>query len=347
MIDFQWFWLVLLLPLPLVIRYFLKPIERRNEAALRVPFMHAFSVSTPQHHYQQNYNGLVWLALLAWCLLVMAAMRPQWHGDFIELPRHGRDLMLAVDLSGSMKTRDFILQRQRVDRLTAIKSVAGDFIERRIGDRLGLILFGDHAYLQAPLTFDRTTVKTLLDESVIGLAGEKTAIGDAIGLTVKVNLRQQREGDLGYQRLRADNQQTQQAQSRQDEQNPVLVLLTDGANNAGVNPLTAAKLAAREALTIYTIGIGVSGYLDEKTLTTIATETGGRYFRAKDTAQLEQIYQLLDQLAPTDKDVQRFRPKTALFYYPLAGAFLGFLILVSLRHGLHHRGLQHLRARLR
>ena len=222
MINFEWPWLGILLPLPLLIRYLLQPIQVIQEAALRVPFMSEFEQTHQTIGKQQLKQTLIWLAIIAWALFISAAMRPQWLGEFVEIPVSGRDLMLAVDLSGSMEERDFFIKGKKVDRLTATKWVAGSFIERRIGDRLGLILFGEQAYLQTPLTFDRETIKTLLLESVIGLAGQSTAIGDAIGLAVK--------------RLR-----------EQEEQSRVLILLTDGANTAGsVKPIAAAELAARE-----------------------------------------------------------------------------------------------------
>jgi Ca-activated chloride channel homolog len=323
MIHFDWPWTVILLPLPIMIRFMLRPVEIINEAALRVPFLDEFSSETNTEHRIDVKRKLFWLAIIAWCCLIIAGMRPLWLGEFIEIPVSGRDLMLAVDLSGSMEEEDFVIKGKRVNRLYATKYVAGDFIERRIGDRLGLILFGEQAYLQTPLTFDRTTVKTLLYESAIGLAGTSTAIGDAIGLAVK--------------RLR-----------EQDEQSRVLVLLTDGANTAGaVEPLAAAEIAAREGLKIYTIGIGAdemivrslfgsrrinpSAELDEKTLRAIADKTGGRYFRARDAGQLEQIYQLLDELEPIEKDVQRFRPQIALYYWPLAAALILILVLLLMR----------------
>lgn len=330
MINFDWPWVVVLLPLPIIIRFILRPVEVAHEAALRVPFLNDFSSESNARQHVDIKRKLFWLAIIAWCCLVSAAMRPLWLGDFIEVPVSGRDLMLAVDLSGSMEAEDFLIKNKRVNRLQATKIVAGEFIERRIGDRLGLILFGEHAYLQTPLTFDRTTVKTLLDESAIGLAGNSTAIGDAIGLAVK--------------RLR-----------EQDDQSRVLVLLTDGANTSGeVKPLAAADIAAREGLKIYTIGIGAdemivrsffgsrrvnpSTDLDEKTLQAIADKTGGRYFRARDTEQLEQIYEILDELEPIEKDVQRFRPQTALFYWPLAIALFLMLVLLLMRvfNGVRH-----------
>ncbi len=324
MIQFEWPWIAALLPLPLMIRYILRPIAVADEAALRVPFLDEFRTPTTSARSFAVKRYLIGLAVIAWCCLIGAAMRPQYLGDYIDIPVSGRDLMLAVDLSGSMEEADFIIKKERVDRLTATKVVAGEFIERRIGDRIGLILFGEQAYLQAPLTFDRLTVKTLLHEAVIGLAGKSTAIGDAIGLAVK--------------RLR-----DQPMQSR------VLILLTDGENTAGaVKPAAAADLAARENIKIYTIGIGAdemivrsifgarrinpSAELDEKMLQTIADKTGGRYFRAHDTKQLEQIYNLLDELEPIEKDVQRFRPQTTLFHWPLAAALLFMCMIIMLRN---------------
>jgi Ca-activated chloride channel family protein len=318
MIHFAWPWLFLSLPFPWFIRRFTPAVNSAEQAALKVPFLDDFSIAQSQQATQPNKPWALWLAIFAWCLLVLASMRPQWLGEPIEQGVSGRDLMLAVDLSGSMEERDFIVNNQAVDRLTATKAVATEFIERRIGDRLGLILFGTNAYLQTPLTFDRKTVQILLNEAFITLAGESTAIGDAIGLAVK--------------RL-----QSQKADSR------VLILLTDGANTAGkVSPIKAAELAAQYQLKIYTIGIGAdemtvrsffgarkvnpSRDLDEKTLTAIAEKTGGRYFRAKNTQELQKIYQLLDELEPVEKDMQFFRPRTELFFWPLAFA----LILASL-----------------
>ena len=323
MLQFDWPWVAVCLPLPLLARYFLAPLANAGGAALRAPFLREFEHGGGGRPRAPAARGLLWLAAVAWCLLIVAGMRPRWLGDFVELPLSGRDLMLAVDLSASMEEQDFVLRRQRVDRLTATKQIAAEFIDRRIGDRLGLILFGERAYLQTPLTFDRATVRTLLNEAMIGLAGRATAIGDAIGLAVK--------------RLRE-----QQAESR------VLILLTDGANTAGaVEPLAAADLAARARLKIYTIGIGADASimrslfgsrrynpareLDEKTLQAIAARTGGRYFRARDTDELRQIYRLLDELEPVEKDAQRFRPQTALYYWPLALALILMLGAVFLR----------------
>ena len=324
MIHFEWPWLGLLLPLPMIIRYLFRPVEIANDAALRVPFIDEF---IPAKNGKTHFNvkhGLIWLAVTSWLLLVMSAMNPKWLGDLIEIPVSGRDVMLAVDLSGSMRERDFFIEGKQVDRLTATKWVAGQFIDRRVGDRLGLILFGERAYLQTPLTFDRETVKTLLHESAIGLAGQVTAIGDAIGLAVK--------------RLR-----------EQDDNSKVLILLTDGANTSGqVKPLAAAGLAANEGLKIYTIGIGAdemiihsmlgnrrinpSAELDEQTLQAIADKTSGRYFRARDIEELESIYNLLDELEPVEKDIQSHRPQTTLFHWPLALSLLLLSTVIVMRN---------------
>jgi Ca-activated chloride channel family protein len=309
MIHFEWLWALAALPLPLLTRWLLPVHNPIEQAALNVPFLEELVEVQTQTVFKAKSASLG-LAAIAWVLLVIACARPQWLGEPIEQAMSGRDLMMAVDLSRSMEAQDFVLNKRAVDRLTAIKAIASDFINRRVGDRLGLILFGTQAYLQTPLTFDRKTVQTLLDEAVIGLAGDNTAIGDAIGLAVK--------------RLK-----------NQPANSHVLILLTDGANTAGeVTPLKAAELAAANGLKIYTIGVGADEMnvpslfgsrtvnpsldLDEKTLIKIAESTGGYYYRARNTEELNNIYMRLDELEPIEKDKQYFRPRTELYIYPLA-----------------------------
>ena len=282
MIQFIWPWVAALLPLPLLMRFILPAKNTLKDAALRIPFMEDFNATVTTDKVSKINKPLMLLASIAWCLLILAAARPQWLGEPVELPISGRDLMMAVDLSGSMQVEDFKINRQTVNRLQATKHVASEFIKSRQGDRIGLILFGRQAYLQTPLTFDRNTVNVLLNEAAIGLAGQETAIGDAIGLAIK------RLVDLDNSNV--DSSQNKEAQSR------VLILLTDGANTAGeITPIKAAELAASNNLKIYTIGIGAdemirnsffgaqrinpSADLDEKTLKAIADKTGGRYFR--------------------------------------------------------------------
>lgn len=312
-----WPWALALLPLPLLLRRWLRPAPDAGMRALRVPWFGLISAASAGW---MKKPLLAAVASLAWLLLVAAAARPQWVGEIETLPVTGRDLLLAVDISGSMDTQDMILAGQPVNRLAVVKKVAGEFIQRRRGDRVGLVLFGSRAYLQTPLTFDTETTATLLEESEIGLAGRETAIGDAIGLAVK--------------RLRAD------AASER-----VLVLLTDGANTSGeVQPMQATEFAAREGLRIYTVGVGAdemmvrdffgsrvvnpSADLDEDTLRAIAERTGGAYFRARDAEALAEIYRRLDELEPVESDQEVIRPIDELFHWPLAVAFL--LVLAAL-----------------
>ncbi len=323
MIEWVWPWAFVLLPVPLIVRLLWKPLPRQ-QAALTVPSISTFQTEEAGHGV--GTSRLPWrvaLLWLIWLALVFAAARPQWTGDPVTLPTSGRDLMLAVDISGSMGTEDLQLGGQLVNRLTVVKNVVRDFIQERQGDRVGLILFGTNAYVQAPLTFDLPTVNQLLIEAPVGIAGGKTAIGDAIGLAVK-RLRQRPAGDK------------------------VLILLTDGANNVGeVAPVKAAELAAQEGIRIYTIGVGAdemrlpsvfgnfgsrvvnpSAELDEDTLTAIASTTGGQYYRAQNTAKLIEIYALIDELEPIEQEEETYRPIAALYYWPLGVAWLVFLGLL-------------------
>jgi Ca-activated chloride channel family protein len=319
MFEFAWPWVFILLPLPWLLRRLL-PAADSGEPALKVAFLDELeqlagrraSARLPSWRRQAPF-------ILLWLLLIGAAARPEWIGEPLPVPASGRDLLIAVDVSGSMAYVDMRWQERPVSRLALVQQLFGDFIEGRRGDRVGLILFGSQAYLQSPLTFDRRTVRIWLDEAMIGIAGKNTAIGDAIGLAVK--------------RLRA-----RPADSR------VLVLITDGASNGGeLDPLTAAQLAAEEQVRIYTIGIGadpgqrgVRGILglspsldlDEAGLSAIAEATGGLYFRARDAAELAEIEQALDALEPVAQQDTHSRPARALYVWPLAGALLLSLLLV-------------------
>ncbi len=321
MIEWLWPWMLAALPLPFLVRYFWRARER-NQAALTVPSLSTFqAVSTEHSGAEQPQRWRLPLLWLIWALLLVAAARPQWTGEPITLPTTGRDLMLAVDISGSMATEDMAVNGNYVDRLTIVKAVVSRFVDARKGDRVGLVLFGTNAYLQAPLTFDLTSVNRLLLEAPVGIAGGKTAIGDAIGLAVK--------------RLRM-----------RPQEDKVIILLTDGANNVGeVAPEKAAELAAFDKIKIYTIGVGAdemqmpslfgrrttnpSADLDERTLTNVAQTTGGRYFRARDTEALAEIYDLIDELEPIDQDPETYRPIQALYYWPLAVALLLFGVFLS------------------
>ncbi|MCB1607250.1 MAG: VWA domain-containing protein [Xanthomonadales bacterium] len=310
--EFAWPWALWLAPLPLLA--LLLPPASSVGAALRVPFMERLGAQLDQRQGNRAriLRGLLLTSI--WALLVASVARPIELGEPVAQPTSGRDVMLAVDLSGSMDTKDMQIRSQIVNRLTALKVIMGEFISRRQGDRVGLILFGRNAYLQSPLSFDIGTVRQLLEEAEIGLAGKETAIGDALGLAVK--------------RLR-----DQPAEQR------VLILVTDGANTAGsIEPLKAAELAEAAKVKIHTIGIGAdrmvqrslfgdrvvnpSAELDEPTLRKIAAQTGGEYFRARDTAEMNRVYTEIDRLEPIEQDDQALRPIIELYPYPLTVAIL-------------------------
>jgi len=315
-LEFASLWVFWLLPLPILIWWLFPQAPVNSSASLRVPFFQDLKPKMNQTKQSPSWFSIV-LSILTWILLVSAAARPQFIGDTVRQAISGRSLMMAVDISGSMDEQDMVVSGRRMSRLNAVKIVAGDFIEKREGDHIGLILFGSQAYLQAPLTFDRKTVVTLLEESFISLAGRATAIGDAIGLAVK--------------RLRDE-----------DEKNRVLILLTDGSNSAGnVEPLKAADLAAQEKVRIYTIGVGSprSRDLDEATLDAIASKTKGRYFRANNVKDLLKIYKLLDEIEPVSQDELSYRPIQELFYYPLSLALFLSALITLLRSGFVKRFL--------
>lgn len=313
MMHFEWPLVFALLPLPWLVRMLLPRTNSNNDAALYVPYVQDFDITSTSTSIRRNISRWpLLLYTLLWLCLLSAAARPQWIGDTVELPVSGRDLMLAIDLSGSMG-QPFNHNFRSVTKLQATKAVAGEFINQRVGDRIGLILFGDQAYMQSPLTFDRKTVNILLSEAFVNLAGQATAIGDAIGLAVK-RFSDHNNGD-GKR---------------------VLILLTDGVNNAGeIRPRKAAELAAKKGMKIYTIGIGnqYSRDLNEETLRDVAKATGGQYYRAHDVEELQKIYQLLDKLEPVEKDTQTYRPTWSLFYWPLSAAmfFAGILALAKWR----------------
>jgi Ca-activated chloride channel homolog len=316
MIHLAWPWMALLLPLPWL-RYALSRPAQPRGAALFMPMAASLASDSLRAAARSSHGRYIFAGI--WLLLIIAAMRPQWLGDPLPVPTTGRRLMLAVDVSGSMATEDMA---GGATRLRVVQDVAGRFIEGRHGDRVGLILFGTQPYLQAPLTSDLATVHRFLKEAVVGVAGTQTAIGDAIGLAIK-RLRAETASSADTGPAAAGPGQT------------VLVLLTDGENDAGVMPpLEAAKLAAQAGLRIYTIGVGAapeSGFfgmdrgntdLDEDTLKAIARATGGRYFRATDAAALLDVYREIDRLEPAQGTQQWLRPADEWFTWPLAAALL-------------------------
>ena len=324
MLSWQWPYLFALLPLPLLVRW-LTTSEETSASAIQVPFFDA--LRNLDKSSQLGVTKSSWIkAVLLWLIwfsLVTGVARPTWIGEPVTLPQDRRDLMLSVDISGSMKEQDMRINNGYTNRITAVNAVVGEFVEKRAGDRIGLILFGQQGYLQTPLTYDSKTVNQQLQEAQLGFAGNATAIGDAVGLAIK--------------RLR-----DRPADSR------ILILLTDGANTAGTEPLQAATIATEAEIRIHTIGVGAdelvtrglfgrqrrinpSRDLDETTLKAIADKTGGKYFRARDPQQLQQIYAAIDQLEPIPED-QTFRPTKSLLHWPLSLTLaLSMLLMLSRR----------------
>jgi len=310
MFKFEWCWVFLLLPLPVLVRLFV-PKWASKPRALKVPF---FGQVYSTAFADSPSKFLLILATVTWLALVCATARPIWVEECIQLPISGRDLLIALDISGSMQQQDFSIGT--ASRLDVVQKIARDFVQRRAGDRVGLILFGSQPYLYAPLTFDLDTVADFLGDARVGFAGQQTAIGDTIGLAVKV--------------LRA-----------REAENRILILLTDGDNSTGsITPLQGMQLAVEHGVRIFIVGIGIdhsavssSGALRKPTniLPFIAEKTGGVYFHASDAQALEEIYTAIDQFEPIEDGTQSYLSVTELYPWPLAAALI-LTVLVLLQH---------------
>ncbi len=314
MFEFDFPWLFALLPAPLLVGWRL-PAYREQRESLRLPFFEkiaaAAGVEPARGGVEMRRNVLQGVvAVLAWTLIVTALARPQYVEPPIEKIEPARDLMLAVDLSGSMDTPDMLDDEgHRIQRLDAVKRVLDDFISRREGDRIGLVVFGNQAFLQAPFTLDHDLVRALLEETQPRLAGPQTMIGDAIGMTIKT-----------FEKSEAKDR--------------VLVLLTDGHDSGSkVPPKKAAEIAAQNDITIHTVAVGDpsstgEGEMDLETLQAVADATGGQAFRADDREQLEDIYRRIDALTPVDVETFSYRPTRPLYHWPLGAA----VVLTLLYH---------------
>lgn len=303
MIEFAYPWMFLLIILPVFVTW-LAPVYKERKHSVQVPYFarlvdvtgekpQSGAVVINRKHLQRL------LVAIAWICIVTSLAKPEIVGAPIVQQKSARDLMIAVDLSGSMSVEDFTTKDNKsVNRLVAVKQVLHDFAQGRKGDRLGLILFGDAPYLQAPFTDDITTWLTLLNESEIGMAGQSTAFGDAIGLAISV----------------FENSSTK---------NRVLIALSDGNDNGSkVPPIEAAKVAASYNIKIYTIAIGDPAAVgeekvDTKVLDEIAELTGGESFQALNREELQQVYNEINALEPQLFDSQSFRPKTSAHHYPI------------------------------
>ncbi|MFJ2479082.1 vWA domain-containing protein [Pseudomonas sp. NPDC087598] len=305
-------WLLLLLPLAWLAYHYL-PVYNEARSAVRVPFFSAMSRAVGQAPSNAGSRRNGWQLLLnlaVWVLILLAAARPVFVEKPIERQQPVRDLMLAIDISQSMETEDFTnASGEKINRLAAVKEVVQGFIDKRKDDRLGLIVFGSGAYPQAPLTLDHASLSLLLADTGIGMAGPNTAIGDAIGLSLKLL-------------------------DKAHEQEKVLILLTDGNDtSSAITPDHAAEMAANKGVVIHTIGIGDPAASGEAKvnlpgLEQIAKTTGGQFFRAEDRTALDQVYSTLDRLTPHQVKTLSHQPQRELFYWPLGAAML----LLALYH---------------
>ena len=317
MFEFALPWMFVLLPLP-ALAWWLLPPYRARQASVQVPFFDRLAAATGQTPQRgavvlQRRPVQMVFAAAVWILVVAALARPQWVGDAVTREISARDLILAIDISGSMEQADFrSADGATLTRLDGVKRVIRDFIARRRGDRMALILFGTKAYVQVPFTQDLQTAAQLLDQAQVGMAGQQTAFGDTIGLAIKTL-----EASTAKQKL--------------------LILLTDGNDTASrVPPEHAADIARLKGLAVYTIGVGdpaASGEnrVDLGVLQSVAATTGGRFFRAEDGTQLQAIYADIDRLAPAKLDTLSWRPKLPLFQWPLGAAVvLGLALWLGL-----------------
>lgn len=308
-------WALVLLALPPLIWFLLPQAKVKFIAALEVPFFDAMrQIIRKEQGFIAPQVSLL-LPGLIWLLMVLALTGPRWIGEPLPVKREGYNIMMALDLSGSMEVGDMVLHGRPVSRLMVVKRAAAQFVEDRKGDHIGLILFGTQAYLQTPLTYDRHSVLARIEDASVGLAGKTTSIGDAVGLAVK--------------RL-----------ANVPKQGRVIILLTDGANNSGIlTPIKAAEIAKDEGIKIYTIGLGaesnpnaitpdnfltmnVSADLDEDTLKEMAKMTGGQYFRATDPDSLKAIYQKINELERIKQEQASIRPQKEYYSWLLAFALL-------------------------
>lgn len=315
-------WMLCLLPLPFLVGWLVPP-HRESRQALTVPFLSRLV----EHSGQQPHAGALVLRgsllrkaslLVGWVLVVLALARPQLIEPPIQKEVPVRDLLLAVDLSGSMETKDFKNAKgEMVDRLTAVKEVLDDFLARRKGDRVGLIFFGNAPFVQAPFTEDLNVCRQLLDEAQTKMAGPQTAFGDALGLAINVF-------------------------ERSTVKERVLIALTDGNDTASqVPPAKAAAIAKDQGIVIHTVAVGdprAAGEdaLDVATLQSVANTTGGVFSHATDRQQLERIYQQLDKLETRKAHTISHRPRRDVYWWPLALLFVLSLVQQLLQIFLHH-----------
>ncbi|MDB4583474.1 VWA domain-containing protein [Draconibacterium sp.] len=306
MVEFAYIWVFLLLPFPLLVFWIMPPLKQRREA-LKYPTFADAEKATGQKAtsgaWISKRNVLQWIVLsLIWIATLAALASPQIVGEPEMKVKTARNFVIAADISFSMANTDWQIDGERVTRWEGVKQVLREFIQKREGDRLALVFFGTNAYLQAPLTTEHDVIDFMLEETDVGMAGQMTGIGKAIAYSLKIF-----EGDSLDQK--------------------VLLLLTDGQDDGrGMFPTDAAKMAHKDSIKIYTIGIGEAtgnnAGLDESTLKEIARIAEGEYFLAEEPEQLQDAYNTLNALEPIEFEAEAFAPVTLLFHYPLGVAML-------------------------
>ncbi len=325
MLTFYWPYMSVLVLLPILVWRWL-PMRIPREASspeILFPETARLTRAFPSYHLppRKSGNSLLIALALTWICLTLAVMRPQKVDQYAYVENQGYDLMLAVDISVSMKALDFSTKQEVKSRLDVTKEVVSNFVRGRVGDRIGLILFGENAYLHVPFTLDTVAVSHMLNNAVSGMAGDATAIGDAIGMAVR-NLRERLKGSR------------------------VLILLTDGEDNASsIPPIEAAKLAKQYGIRVYTIGVGKDGTvpypdghggivmaqmsMDEELLKNIAQITDGAYFRATSELALQDVYKKIDALEKTTAESREYLIREPLYRYPLFVA-MGLMLIICL-----------------
>ncbi len=309
MITFMHPNLWILIFLPLIMQTILPAKKNNLGSALRIPFIKDLQAieGTPTTK-AQNKTKFFYIFII-WALLVICLMRPITKDEEIKIPSKSREIVMITDISPSMLEKDFVYNAKVQDRLSGVKAIASKFIASRSSDKVGLVLFASKAYLQAPITYDKKAVIEVLNQAEAGMAGQSTAIGDALGLGLKY------------------------LKDTPNKDKKVMILLTDGESNDGYFSVAQAiELAQKEGVKIYTIGLGSknnfldaifgSQGFDEKYLKLIAEFTNGRYFKASSGADLARVYQEINALEPIDSQNKTIIKVTELFYIPACFALL-------------------------
>ncbi|MEO9495204.1 MAG: VWA domain-containing protein [Vibrio splendidus] len=372
MIEFEYLWVFALLPLPILIYSFV-PSHQTPQIALKVPFFDALasSLGLSAEKGSNQIKAGIWQRsslILGWLLVVLAAAKPVWLGPEETRELAGRDVMIVLDLSGSMATDDFSNRAgNQVTRLAASKEVLDTFSQKRSGDRLGLIVFGDSAFLQSPFTADHTAWLALLNETEPAMAGQSTHLGDAIGLGIKTFLSENQKDkqelssgldsaqpdqlsseylipeNLDHQNLAPEKHEHGRLTHEHLSRDHLMIVLTDGNDTDSlVPPIDAAKVAAAYNIKIHLVAMGSPNTSGEQAINmeiidTVVKLTGGQSFLAMSPTELDNVYDTINELEPSVFESYRYQPKQSLHYVPLLIAFIYHLVFMVVRSVLRLR----------